>query len=105
MKRTTRRMGIHLAGSLLLLEDGEIYNAMFIVAPDGRSWRYDKSYPWGWVRGYFRENRKKGAQRAVIADTELGSLGMLVCWDAGHPEILYRTCICQEVCIRYMRMV
>ncbi len=87
MKRTARRMGIHLAGSLLLLEDGEIYNAMFIAAPDGRTWRYDKSYPWGWERGYFHENKLKGAQRAVIADTELGSLGMLVCWDAGHPEM------------------
>ncbi len=87
MKRTARRMGIHLAGSLLLLDDGEIYNAMFIIAPDGRTWRYDKSYPWGWERGYFRENKQKGAQRAVIADTALGRLGMLVCWDAGHPEM------------------
>jgi hypothetical protein len=87
MKRTARHMGIHLAGSLLLLEDGEIYNAMFLVAPDGCSWRYDKSYPWGWERGYFRENRRKGKERAVIAKTSLGDLGMLVCWDIAHPEM------------------
>src|SRR5512133_1790766 len=38
MKRTAHRMGIHLAGSLLLLDDGEIYNAMLIVTPDGHIW-------------------------------------------------------------------
>lgn len=87
MKRTARRMGVHLAGSLLLLEDDEIYNAMFLVSPDGHTWRYDKSYPWGWERGYFRENRYKGTGRAVIARTTLGDLGMLVCWDIAHPDL------------------
>jgi predicted amidohydrolase len=87
MKRTAHRMGVHLAGTLLLTDEGEIYNAMLIIAPDGRTWRYDKSYPWGWERGYFRENRLKGPARATIAKTELGDLGMLVCWDIAHLEL------------------
>jgi predicted amidohydrolase len=87
MKRTARRMGIHLAGSLLLREEGDIYNAMFIIAPDGSTWRYDKSYPWGWERGYFRPNRGKGAGRAVVAKTALGDLGMLICWDLAHTDL------------------
>ncbi len=87
LKRTARRMGVHLAGSLLLAEGGEIYNAMFIVSPDGRTWRYDKSYPWAWEQAYFRRNPRQSAQRAVIAKTDLGNLGMLVCWDAAHREL------------------
>lgn len=87
LKRIARRMGVHLAGSLLLAEGGEVYNAMFITAPDGRTWRYDKSYPWGWERAYFRANRAKDAARAVVAKTDLGDLGMLICWDAAHAEL------------------
>lgn len=87
MKHAARRMHVHLAGSLLLKNGGEIFNAMLIVSPDGRIWRYNKSCPWGWERGYFRETRASGAARAVIAHTDLGDLGMLICWDMGHPDL------------------
>lgn len=87
MKRAAHRYGIHLAGSLLLADEGDIFNAMLLAAPDGRTWRYDKSYPWGWERGYFRGNRRQGAERAIVAQTDLGDLGMLVCWDAAHPDL------------------
>lgn len=87
MKRTAHRHGVYLAGSLLLAENGEIYNALYLVAPNGRTWRYDKSYPWGWERGYFRENPRSGPARAVIAETELGNFGMLICWDVAHTEL------------------
>lgn len=87
MRHIARRLHIHLAGTLLLLENGEIYNAMLIVSPGGQTWRYDKSYPWGWERGYYRENRVFGEERITVAQTDLGNLGMLVCWDVAHPEL------------------
>ncbi|MCC7448756.1 MAG: carbon-nitrogen hydrolase family protein [Anaerolineae bacterium] len=85
MKLRAAQHGIHLAGSLLLLDEEDIYNSQLIVAPDGRLWRYDKNYPFLWERAYFREGRG-----ITIADTDLGKLGMLICWDSAHPDMWQR---------------
>jgi hypothetical protein len=82
MKQVSSRLGIHLAGSLLLRDGQDIYNALLLYAPDGRLWRYDKNYPWGWERAYFRERRA-----ITIAETELGSIGLMLCWDMAHAEL------------------
>lgn len=82
MRKSAARLGIHLAGSMMLLERGEIYNALLLFSPKGQMWRYDKNYPWAWERGYFREHRG-----VTVAHTELGDLGMMVCWDIGHRHL------------------
>lgn len=90
MKETSARLNLHLAGSLMLLDqdgqDGqdEVYNSLLLFAPDGRMWRYDKNYPWGWERGYFRAGN---GRRITVAETNLGHLGMMICWDTAHPKL------------------
>ncbi|MBN1979840.1 MAG: carbon-nitrogen hydrolase family protein [Anaerolineae bacterium] len=84
MRDTAAHLGAHLAGSLMLLEHGDIYNALLLFAPDGRLWRYDKNCPWGWERGYFRGPR---GRRIVVAETDLGDLGFLTCWDLAHLDL------------------
>ena len=85
MRDTAARLDLHLAGSLMLLEQGEVYNALLLFAPDGRLWRYDKNYPWGWERGYFRESRQE--PWTTVAETDLGDIGMLICWDTAHRDL------------------
>ena len=82
MKATSTRLGVHLAGTLLLFDGGEIYNTMLLFSPSGRMWRYDKNYPWAWERAYFR-----GRRGMTVAHTELGDLGLMICWDLGHRAL------------------
>jgi len=82
MKETAARLRIHLAGSMMLFEEDEIYNALLLFSPSGQMWRYDKNYPWAWERAYFRERRG-----VTIAHTELGDFGMMICWDTGHRDL------------------
>lgn len=82
LKQTAATLHIHLAGSLMILEEGEIFNVLLLFAPDGKMWRYDKNYPWGWERGFFR-----GRANTTVADTDLGKIGMLICWDASHRNL------------------
>lgn len=83
MKRVARQYRLHVAGTFLLRDTDGIYNTMLIVAPDGRTWRYDKSHPWVWERAYFRP-RKNPIQ---IAETDFGKIGMLICWDVAHADL------------------
>ncbi len=82
MKAQAAYHNIYLIGSLFLRDDNDIYNAAFLIAPDGTQWRYDKNYPWLYERAYFR-----GRRNITIADTPLGKLGILICWDAAHAEL------------------
>jgi predicted amidohydrolase len=82
MKRMSVEHDVFLAGSYLFAEQKKIVNRLTLTAPDGKSWHYDKTFPWGWERAYFQSG--SGIQ---IADTPLGRIGFMLCWDVAHADL------------------
>lgn len=82
LKNLAARLNVHLAGSMLLIDQLDIYNRLLLAAPDGRLWHYDKNYPCAWERCYFREGHQ-----TQVAHTDLGDIGLMICWDASHLDL------------------
>jgi predicted amidohydrolase len=97
LRALARELGVwHLVGSLTLKsDDGRMFNRSALISDQGAVVaRYDKIHmfdatlPSGTV---IRESSAyRPGERAVIADTPWGRLGMTVCYDLRFPH-LYRT--------------
>jgi predicted amidohydrolase len=85
MREQAAAHNIYLAGTFMLRDEEDVYNTALLIAPDGQQWRYDKQFPFLWERAYFREG-----DRITVADTDLGKLGMMICWDAAHASVWAR---------------
>ncbi len=83
------RLGIHLVHATYERGDrrGEVFNSSVLIGPTGEILgRYRKTHPFcselfsrgGWVT--------PGDQVAVV-DTELGKIGMIICFDGDYPEL------------------
>ncbi len=77
-----RRLGIHLAGSFPARMAGGTYIVAMLAAPDGRQWIYRKMHVALWENAYFA----RGVD-PVIADTALGRIGLLICWDQVFADL------------------
>ena len=63
-----------------------LFNTSVLVAPDGEVWRYRKIHPANF--GPFEEGLYFGrGSEPVLAETHLGKLGLLICYDAFFPEL------------------
>ena len=89
------RHGVHIAlGSLALKTDGErLANRSFLIGPDGSILaRYDKLHMFDVEVAPGETYRESAAyapgDRAVIARTPLGTLGLTICYDLRFPHLL-----------------
>lgn len=84
MKTQSAQHQIYLAGTIMVKDGEDVYNRAYLISPQGQVWQYDKTYPFGWERAFFRDNKDKSI---TVADTEFGKIGMLICWDSAHADL------------------
>jgi predicted amidohydrolase len=60
----------------------EVYNVFALVEPGGKIYRYRKQRPFLWEHCYFEAGRGP-----LIAETALGNIGLMVCWDIAHERV------------------
>jgi len=89
MQAAARSVGVHVVWPSYRRgpQRGVIYNSAVLIGPDGQVIGiYDKTHPFpaerralgGWVT--------TGSQ-AQVYETELGSIGMIICYDGDFPEL------------------
>lgn len=93
LSETAKKTGLHIAGSMVELgQDGRAYNAGFIFDPKGKLIHkhrkvhlYDVDIPGG-IR-FFESDFFGPGQSYGAVETELGTLGMVVCHDLRFCEL------------------
>ena len=76
-----REFGLLVVGGLLEVEGNTIYNSAVVVGPDGLLGRYRKTHFWDREKLMYEPGRE-----LPVFETPLGTLGLLVCYDAWFPE-------------------
>ncbi|MGA4670730.1 carbon-nitrogen hydrolase family protein [Propionibacteriaceae bacterium Y1923] len=82
-------LGVHLCvGTYRRGEQrGVVYNSAALVGPDGSVLgTYDKTHP------FFSESAERGGwvtagNDVCVVETELGTIGMIICFDGDYPEL------------------
>jgi predicted amidohydrolase len=88
--QTARRLGVHLVGTFPARfsagrakgKGHRTYIAAMLAAPDGRHWIYRKVHVAMWENCYFERGTEP-----IIADTDLGRIGLLICWDQVFADL------------------
>ena len=80
--QAARTARVHIVGTTCLPEGNQIYNAAFLIGPDG-----------GLIGVYRKTHLPPGEDRFLsegteypVFETEFGRVGMLICWDLMFPE-------------------
>lgn len=85
MSRLAARHGGWVGGSMLVEQDGEIYNRYVLVGPKGEKHAHDKDLPTMWERAFYRGGSDDG-----VWQTELGGVGAAVCWELIRSQTVKR---------------
>ena len=76
MKKLSREGNVVIGGSFLAKDKQDIYNAFFLVFPDGTTTRHNKDLPTYWENCYYRGGHDTG-----VMATPIGPVGSVLCWE------------------------
>lgn len=75
-KKMAAKYQCWIGGSMLIAEQGEIYNRYHFFEPNGAVHLHDKDYPTMWEGCFYTAGEDDG-----VFNTELGGVGAAVCWE------------------------
>ncbi len=84
VQEAARRLGVHVVLGTYERgpQRGTVYNTAAVVGPDGSVLgRYRKTHP------FCGEDWVTAGDRAVVVDTPLAKLGLVICFDGDYPEL------------------
>ncbi|HWK53855.1 MAG TPA: carbon-nitrogen hydrolase family protein [Hyphomicrobiales bacterium] len=73
-----------IAGSMPVLEEGDLYNVAFLCRRDGSVDTQHKLHP---TPGEQKDWNMRGGSRLRAFDTAFGRIGILICYDVEFPEL------------------
>jgi predicted amidohydrolase len=76
LRRTALRHRGHVGGSFIVTRGADRFNTFVLVRPDGSYATHDKDIPTLWENCYYRGGFDDG-----VVDTEIGRVGIAVCWE------------------------
>jgi predicted amidohydrolase len=82
---TARQHNIHLVGSFPARIERDQYIVAVLAEPSGHRWVYRKNHVALWENIYYR----RGGD-VCVTDTELGRIGMILCWDTLYADLVRR---------------
>lgn len=85
--RYTKKSEVYLVAGLVEKSDDGIYNSAVLIGPEGYIATYRKNH----LSDLEKELFNRGNLGFVVAKTELGRIGILICYDVWFPEA-FRLC-------------
>ncbi len=85
LKRLAKRHQCWLGGSMLIADQGAIYNRYHFVEPDGTVHLHDKDLPTMWENAFYEAGHDDG-----VFETGLGGVGVAVCWELIRTQTVRR---------------
>ena len=79
----SRELGLLVVGGLLEAEGDDVYNSAVVAGPEGLLGRYRKTHFWDREGLVYEPGRE-----LPVFETPLGTIGLLVCYDAWFPEAI-----------------
>lgn len=82
-RRWSRKYACWLAAGIIERDADSCYNALALFSPNGGMWIYRKRYLAFFEHLNFTRGRDVG-----IVDTQIGRIGLMICWDMIHTRLL-----------------